>query len=352
MSTIQVNLKNSASSAAESGGTVNLMGPHAFRDIIGADRGDEAHVLGKFLYFSLSHLLIEKDALASLCDDLEIPHSTGKRLSISDAFRSATGDIRERIASTSSGEPKIYEVYCRDNERSPDMYSRELVKETLNQHTNQYQKLANIRYDKADGSFGYGDMQDDPDVDVLELCQRAEELFGLYQRCANRRQIETICLGFLRSLEATKVSANGHLFFVPRQFMSKVDVFESFIEGLVPLNLSKTPLTVNSFYIIDDARQREKMTEEFYLAVKKEIAEYQDRADYLIKSGSTSPAVLERWVVKIANLEEKKRHYEEILRRELSGLDDEFDNLRFLSQELTLRARDLRSQKTTTRQAA
>ena len=280
-----------------------------------------------------------------MCKALGIPQRTSGRLSIADAFRSATGDIRVRITSTSSGEPKIYEVYCRDNERSPDMYSRELVKETLNQHTNQYQKLANLRYEKPDKSFGYGDMQDDPDVDVLELCQRAEELFGQYQRCANRRQIETICLGFLRSLEATKVSANGHLFFVPRQFMSQVDVFESFIEALATMNLSRTPLTVNSFYIIDDARQRNKMTEEFYIAVKKEITEYQDRADYLIKSGCASPAVMERWVVKIAGLEEKKRHYEDILQRELNGLDDEFGNLRFLSQELTLRARDLRAQK-------
>ena len=69
----------------------------------------------------------------------------------------------------------------------------------------------------------------------------------------------------------------------------------------------------NSIYVIDDATQREKMTEEFYSAVKKEIAEYQDRADYLIKSGSNSPSIMERWVMKIAALEEKKRHYEDIL---------------------------------------
>lgn len=40
-----------------------------------------------------------------------------------------------------------------------------------------------------------------------------------------------------------------------------------------------TPLMVNSFYIIDDEKQRAKMTEEFYAAVKKEIAAYQERAD-------------------------------------------------------------------------
>ena len=43
------------------------------------------------------------------------------------------------------------------------------------------------------------------------------------------------------------------------------------------MNQNDNSLSVNSFYIIDDAKQRDKMTEEFYSAVKKEIALYQDR---------------------------------------------------------------------------
>ena len=97
--------------------------------------------------------------------------------------------------------------------------------------------------------------------------------------------------------------------------------------------------------IIDDAKQREKMTEEFYLAVKKEIAAYQEKCDYLIKSSSQSPAVMDRWVLKVQALEEKKRHYEGVLQRELSGLDDEFSVLKLLSQELQVRANSIRSQR-------
>ena len=100
------------------------------------------------------------------------------------------------------------------------------------------------------------------------------------------------------------------MYFVPRTHMDKVDVFEDFIGLLGGLNRRETPLMVNSFFIIDDEKQRSKMTEEFYAAVKKEIATYQERADYLIKSGSQSPAVMERWVLKIQALEEKKKHYE------------------------------------------
>ena len=185
----------------------------------------------------------------------------------------------------------------------------------------------------------------DPDIDVRACCRRAEELFELYQICANRKHVETICSSYLRGLEATKLSITGHMYFVPRTHMDGVDVFEDFIALLGGLNKNGAPLMVNSFYIIDDEKQRGKMTEEFYAAVRKEISAYQEKVDYLIKSGSRSPAVMDRWVLKIQALEEKKRHYEQVLRRELDGLDDEFSTLKFLAQELQVRAQNLRGRK-------
>ncbi len=315
-------------------------------NFVAAGQGDKEHMLGKFLYFSLANLLVEKDQLSALCEDMGIPYSGGTRLSVGDAFRSATGDIRERIPVTAMGETHIYLAYCRDNKRTnAEVLSRELVKETLNQKTNNYEKLANISFDKRDGIFRAENLVPDDAVDVSACCRRAEELFELYQKCANRRQIETICVNYLYSLEATKLSITGHMYFVPRTHMDKVDVFEDFITLLGGFNKKDTPLMVNSFYIIDDEKQRYKMTEEFYAAVKKEIAEYQERADYFIKSGSQSPVVMERWVLKIQALEEKKKHYEDVLRRELDGLDDEFATLKFLSQELQVRAKNIRFQK-------
>ena len=177
----------------------------------------------------------------------------------------------------------------------------------------------------------------------MAYCRRAEELFELYQRCANRRQVETICVNFLRMLESTKLSVNGHLYFVPRHNMEKVDIFEDFVAELSRLSRNQTHLMANSIYIIDDAKQRQKMTEEFYSAVKKEIAEYQERADYFIKSGCQSPSVMDRWVLKIQSLEGKKQHYEDVLRRELDGLDDDFATLKLLSQELSFRAQAIRA---------
>lgn len=314
-------------------------------DFVAAGQGDKEHMLGKFLYFSLANLLVEKEQLSQLCEDMGIPYSGGTRLSVGDAFRSATGDIRERVPVTAMGETNIYLAYCRDNKRTSDILSRELVKETLDQKTNNYEKLANISYDKQDGVFRAENLVPDDAIDVPGCCRRAEELFELYQKCANRKQIETICVNYLRGLEATKLSITGHMYFVPWTHMDKVDVFEDFITLLGGHNRKDTPLVVNSFYIIDDEKQRTKMTEEFYAAVKKEIADYQERADYFIKSGSQSPAVMDRWVLKIQALEEKKKHYEGVLRRELNGLDDEFATLKFLSQELQVRAKNIRGQK-------
>lgn len=198
-------------------------------------------------------------------------------------------------------------------------------------------------YFEGKGFITKWDGAEDSDIEPIKGGLSDSMKRAAYQRCANRKQIETICLNYLRSLEATKLSVNGHMYFVPRTHMDQVDIFEDFITLLSGLNKRTTPLIVNSFYIIDDAKQREKMTEEFYNAVKKEIAVYQEKCDYLIKSNSQSPAVMERWVLKVQALEEKKRHYEGVLQRELRGLDDEFSILRLLSQELQVRSNSIRN---------
>lgn len=46
--------------------------------------------------------------------------------------------------------------------------------------------------------------------------------------------------------------------------------------------------------------------------------------------------------MRIQGLEEKKRNYENILKRELTDLDEEFTSLRYLSDELRIRAAGLR----------
>ena len=54
---------------------------------------------------------------------------------------------------------------------------------------------------------------------------------------------------------------------------------------------------------------------------------------------------MNRWVLRIQGLEQKRKHYEDILQQELREADDEFNSLRFLSQELQIRIQGIRFQK-------
>lgn len=306
-----------------------------------AVKGDNGEVLGKFVYFSLGSVQVEKDTLAEICRSIDIPYSGGSRNSSGDAFRSATGDIYKRIVDGGH----IYKVYCRDNKQEGGTISRELVKETLGASTNRYTKLANIFFSKTDNRFGYDNVEYDPQVEPYAFCERAGELFEIYRRCAGRKQIEGIALDFLDSMEAIKISIHGRLYFVPRRHMQLVNLFEDFVDALSGNNRNDTPLTCNSMFVLDDQKQRDKMAAEFNSHIRKEIELYQERAEHFITSDCQSGAVMNRWVLKIGALEDKKRHYEELLQKEMDDLNEEFATLRIFSQELLMKSRKLDQKK-------
>ena len=318
-------------------------------DRFAAVHADGEDVLGKLVYYSLSSLLVEKDVLSGLCEDMGFPYRPSKRIAVADAFRSATGDIYEQKAVQTPDGPMVYKVYYRDNRSTKDLICRELVKETIHADTNQYKKLANVSYDKRSGAFSYDNLAFDAQVDPLTYCTQAQELFELYQRCVGRKQVETLLENYLDALQAVKVVSHGKLYFVPRDEMERVSLFEDFIELVEQHNQyqshSRSPLDSNSMFVVDDEKQRGKMAAAFYRSVRKEIEEYQQRADHLIQTGSQSPAILDRCVLRIQSLEQKKQSYEGILRQELHELDDEFTSLTYLSDELRIRARGLRAQK-------
>lgn len=313
-----------------------------------AVHSDGQGVLGKVLYYSLSNILIDREKMVELCASIGFPYQPTNRSAKADAFRSATGDVYERLILKTDIGPQIFKVYCRDNKAPNGIISRELVKETVREDTNEYKKLSNISFTKEGGIFSYDNLVSDPHVDPLPYCLEAQRLFELYQRCIGRRQIETILENFVDSMQAVKI-ARGHIYFIPRDYMAKLSLFEDFIELLEQHNQfqrpGRVPLDANSMFVVDDAKQREKMASAFYGTVRKEIAEYEDRATHLIQSGSQSPAILEKLVLRIRSLEEKRTYYEDILHRELTDLDDQFTSLRYLSNELQIRARGLRVQK-------
>ena len=121
--------------------------------------------------------------------------------------------------------PQIFKVYCRDNRAPGGVISRELVKETVREDTNGYRKLANISFTKEGGVFSYDNLVSDPHMDPLPYCMEAQKLFELYQTCVGRRQIETILENYVESMQAVKI-ARGHMYFVPRDYMAKLSLFE------------------------------------------------------------------------------------------------------------------------------
>jgi hypothetical protein len=329
-----------------------------------AVKDDGEGVLGKLLYYSLSSILIDKDELERICENVGFPYTQSRRSAPADAFRNATGDIYNTKTVKSAYGAERFKIYCRDNKSGGDVISRELVKETLDTTANKYKKLANITFSK-DYGFSYGDVAYDEHFaarergthiiserggtalnDPYEYCREAERLFELYQTCAGRKQIETLLEAFVDSLQAVKLLAHGKMYFIPREYMPKLDVFEDLIQLLEKHNQhesrNRAPLDANSMFVVDDAKQREKMAAAFYRSVRREIEEYSERADHLIQTGSQSAAIMERWAVKIQGLETKKREYEDVLRRELGELDEEFRALGFLAEELAIRARGIR----------
>lgn len=315
-----------------------------------AVRQDGNSVLGKILYYALSTTLIDKEKFGELCQSIGFPYEPSRRTAKADAFRSATGDIYDRLLLKTDSGPQIFKVYCRDNKAPGGVISRELVKETVREDTNEYKKLANISFSKDGGIFSYDNLVSDPHVDPLSYCLEAQRLFELYQTCVGRRQIETVLQNYVESMQAVK-AARGHLYFVPRDYMVKLNLFEDFVKLLEDNNQfqrsGRVPLDANSMFVVDDAKQREKMASAFYNTVRKEIEEYEKRATHLIQSDSRSPAILERLALSIKGLEDKRSYYEDILNRELADLHDQFTALRYLSDELQIRARGLRGMKKT-----
>ena len=120
---------------------------------------------------------------------------------------------------------------------------------------------------------------------------------------------------------------------------------KTFFEELSHLNRNNTPLIANSFYLIDDAKQRDKMTEEFYWRSKRRSPSTRSGPTTSSSLDAAVPSTMERWVVKIQALEEKKGRYEDILRRELSGLDDEFQSLRCFLRSCPCGREGLRTKK-------
>lgn len=314
---------------------------------IKTDDGSTEEILGKYMYYSLPKLIVKADKVREICEAISFPIRVNENISLADAFRSATGGIHERIEEQVGSDIKVSRIYCRDNKRvEKDVISRELVEETLYESTNTYKKLANITLDKSNGMMVLSDVDYLSDRDISRYFEEAKRLFELYQECVGSRSIETMAEKYISSMNAIGISARGHHYFIPKAYMNGIGLLEDFMELLAKENLftysynrDAKYISINSMYVADDAKQRGKMSREFYQDMSREIEEYQRRMVRLIQSGNSSQKILDRWELKIQSLENKKREYEEILKQDLTEIDEEFSMLKDMCDQFRLSVR-------------
>lgn len=301
-------------------------------------------ILGKFFYYTLDGVLVDKGTLKRIGLEMGLPKICPSRESKASAYHRATMALRDRITNKTSNGLRIYSIYCRNNKNdSKQTLCRELVKEIPQSETNEYIKLANIVYDVENDKIGYGNVEYDPDIDVKMYCDRAISLFGLYRRCYDTAQIDTVIKSQLESMNAVKISVKGNFYFIPNPHLTELSVLEDYIEAI---GKSKEDVSAdsyvccNSMYVIDDEKQRQKMTDEFYRNFRQTLEDYQNRVQHFIDRGCKSKAVINRWLKKLDELNEMKRTYEKTLQQQLDRLDDSQSMLEMQMTELRLRMED------------
>lgn len=315
--------------------------------VINSADGQSEEILGKYMYYSLPHLIVKADKVKDICSQIGFPVRVNEKISLIDAFKSATGVIRDRIEERSGRERFTRLIYCRDNKRvNEGAVSRELVEETLNETTNTYRKLANFTLDRDCGKLILSDVDYCSGRDIQGYFDRAQGLFELYKDCIGSRSIETMADKYIAGMHATSISARGHHYFVPKAHMGKIDLLEDFMEAVAHENLfaysdgrDAKYISINAMYVADDEKQRKKMAKEFYIDIGNRIQEYQKRMEHLIRSGNTSQKILDRWETKIQSLSATKHEYESILKQDLSGMDEQLSLLREMCDQFKLRVR-------------
>ncbi len=163
------------------------------------------------------------------------------------------------------------------------------------------------------------------------------ELYESLCTCYNTDQVESVVQDQLERMQANKISIHGNLYFIPKQYVPMLNVFEDFISVIAKHNINDGKVMSNSMFVVDDERQRQKMTEEFYENYKQDIDFYKQRIQHFIDTGCQSQAVIQRWIQKISALQHKKAVYEDVLKRWLDDLNQDYMMLKMQSDELLVR---------------
>lgn len=295
-------------------------------------------IIGKFLYYSTSNILIERSKFIEIGQSFGLPKYKPAKESKSGTYRTATTAIKDCIQVKDGNGTQVYRFYCRDNKKEDTArIYRELVKETMNSRTNDYKKLANIIFDKEGKTIYRDNKVYDVDVNVQEYCRRAMELYECLCTCYTTDHVEAVIQDQLYRMQANKISVHDNLYFILNPYLPLLNILEDYIDAISKHNLNDGLIMSNFMFVVDDEHQRQKMTEEFYANYKRDIESYQQRVQHFIDSGCDSKAVIGRWIQKIQDLQQKKKIYEDVLKRQLDALNSDYAMLEMQAEELRIR---------------
>ena len=73
--------------------------------------------------------------------------------------------------------------------------------------------------------------------------------------------MESVIQDQLDRMQANKISIHGNLYFIPNPHLSQMNLLEDYIDAISKYNLNDGLVMSNSMFVVDDERQRQKMTD-------------------------------------------------------------------------------------------
>ena len=77
---------------------------------IKTEDGTVEEVMGKYMYYSLPKLVIKVEKVKEICETIGFPVDISEKVSLTDAFRSATSEIHHRIEENIGDELKNFSI--------------------------------------------------------------------------------------------------------------------------------------------------------------------------------------------------------------------------------------------------
>ncbi|QQZ58960.1 hypothetical protein JI735_19730 [Paenibacillus sonchi] len=205
---------------------------------VAAVKADHENVIGHLTWHSLSEMLITPNELK----DKLILSGLGEgwmpnEIRLPDAFRRATSDKFKREVA-----PGVYENYMyREVVSTHEFVQRNLVcetKDTKGRRLNYHSDAGSVVLDRKTGQVDTGYVT----ATAEQLVRSAAQRFDIYRQHYGATTLRTMISNILKSMSPTPVRPSGGIYFVPKQFESKLISLVQLVTSFEKGEAEKIPL--------------------------------------------------------------------------------------------------------------